>query len=112
MELLCVRTRPELRRLVGGVVEFRVQRETSDRLRVLSRKCGATMFMTLFAAFSALLSRYSGQDDVVVGTPVANRNRAETEDLIGFFVNTLVLRTDLSGDPTFTDLVGRVRGLA
>ena len=70
---------------------------------------GATMFMTLLAAFSVLLGRYSGQDDVVVGTPVANRNRAETEDLIGFFVNTLVLRADLSGDPAFTELLGRVR---
>ena len=57
------------------------------------------MFMTLLAAFTVLLGRYSGQDDVVVGTPVANRNRAETEDLIGFFVNTLVMRADLSGDP-------------
>ena len=69
------------------------------------------MFMTLLAAFSVLLGRYSGQDDVVVGTPVANRNRAETEDLIGFFVNTLVLRADLSGDPEFTGLLGRVRGM-
>ena len=59
-----------------------------------------------------LLGRYSGQDDVVVGTPVASRNRAETEDLIGFFVNTLVLRADLSGDPPFTGLLGRVREMA
>ena len=59
-----------------------------------------------------LLGRYSGQDDVVVGTPVANRNRAETEDLIGFFVNTLVLRADLSGDPAFTELLARVRQMA
>ena len=66
--------------------------------------------MTVLAAFAVLLGRYAGQDDVVVGTPVANRNRAETEGLIGFFVNTLVLRTDLSGDPTFAELLGRVRG--
>ena len=59
-----------------------------------------------------LLGRYSGQDDVVVGTPIANRNRAEIEGLIGFFVNTLVLRTDLSGDPTFAELLGRVREVA
>ena len=70
------------------------------------------MFMTLLAAFTVLLGRYSGQDDIVVGTPVAGRNRAETEDLIGFFVNTLVLRADLSGDPAFTELLGRVRQTA
>src|SRR5262249_7723459 len=69
----------------------------------------ASMFMTLFSAYVLLLSRYSGQDDIVVGTAVANRNRAEIEGLIGFFVNTLVLRTDLSGDPSFTELLSRVR---
>jgi amino acid adenylation domain-containing protein len=67
------------------------------------------MFMTAFAAFTVLLGRYCGQDDIVVGTPIANRNRAEIEGLIGFFVNTLVLRTDLSGDPTFAELLDRVR---
>ena len=65
--------------------------------------------MTLLAAFQTLLHRYSGQEDIVVGTPIANRNRAETEGLIGFFVNQLVLRTDLSGDPTFAEVLGRVR---
>jgi amino acid adenylation domain-containing protein/FkbM family methyltransferase len=68
--------------------------------------------MTLLAAWQLLMSRYSGQDDVVVGSPVAGRNRAETEDVIGFFVNTLVLRTDLSGDPAFTDLLGQIRETA
>ncbi|HEX8191018.1 MAG TPA: non-ribosomal peptide synthase/polyketide synthase [Pyrinomonadaceae bacterium] len=75
----------------------------------LSRRRGTTTFMTLLAAFQALLARYSGQQDVSTGTPVAGRGRAETEELIGFFVNTLVLRTDLSGDPTFDELLGRVR---
>ena len=65
--------------------------------------------MTLLAAWQVLLSRYSGQDDIVVGTPIAGRDTSETEELIGFFVNTLVLRTDLSGDPSFAELLQRVR---
>ena len=76
-------------------------KELLESLRKLSRKEGVTLFMTLLAAFDVLLSRYSGQQDVVVGTPIAGRNRAEVEKLIGFFANTLVMRTDLSGDPTF-----------
>ena len=82
------------------------------RLRAVARDGGATMFMVLLAAFAVLLGRYCGLDDVVVGTPVAGRNRAETEGLIGFFVNTLVLRADLSGDPEFTGLLARVREMA
>ena len=81
----------------------------TDHLRRLSRAEGVTLFMTLLAGFQALLARYTGQPDVVVGADVANRNRAETEALIGFFVNMLVLRTDLSGEPRFRELVGRVR---
>src|SRR5204862_4652300 len=73
---------------------------------------GVTLFMTLLAAFHALLHRYSGQDDVVVGSPIANRNRTELEGLIGFFVNSLALRGDLSGDPTFRELIGRVKEAA
>src|SRR4029079_7760678 len=72
---------------------------------------GATLFMTLLAAFQALLARYSGQEDIVVGTPIAGRTRVEVEGLIGLFVNTLVLRTDLSGQPSFGELVRRVRAV-
>jgi len=81
-------------------------------LRALSQEAGATLFITLLAAFQALLQRYAGQDDIAVGSPIANRNRAETEGVIGLFVNTLVLRTDCSGDPTFQELLARVRRAA
>lgn len=83
-----------------------------QRLHTLSRQANATLFMTLLAAFKTLLHRYTGAKDVVVGSPIANRNRIEIEDLVGFFVNTLVLRTDLSGNPTFRELLGRVRDVA
>src|SRR5439155_25259225 len=77
----------------------------------LSRQAGTTLFMTLLAAFQTLLGRYAGQDDIAVGTPIAGRTQAETEALIGFFVNTLVLRADLSGDPSFEELLRRVRAV-
>jgi non-ribosomal peptide synthetase component F len=70
---------------------------------------GGTLFMVLLGAFQLLLGRYSGQDDIAVGSPIANRNRREIEDLIGFFANSLVMRTDLSGNPTFEALLARVR---
>ena len=78
-------------------------------MRELGRQTGVTLFMSLLAAFDVLLYRYSGQTDLLVGTPIAGRNHLETESLIGFFVNTLVLRTDFSGDPTFIDVLHRVR---
>ncbi|HVF55943.1 MAG TPA: condensation domain-containing protein, partial [Pyrinomonadaceae bacterium] len=84
----------------------------SERLKELSNKVGVTLFMTLLAAFQTLLRHYTRRDDIVVGTDVANRNRGETEALIGFFVNQLVLRTDLSGNPTFRELLARVRETA
>src|SRR5262249_13041669 len=81
-------------------------------LRELTLREGATLFMTLLAAFQVLLQRYSSQDDVVVGVPTAGRTAKGVEGLVGFFVNTLVMRTDLSGDPTFSEAVKRVRKVA
>ncbi|MFJ6574294.1 amino acid adenylation domain-containing protein, partial [Streptomyces sp. NPDC091292] len=104
--------RPQVRSTAGAVTRFTVAPHTAEALRALSRDSGTTMFMTLLAAFSVLLGRYGDTDDVAIGTPVANRSLAETEDLIGFFVNTLVMRTDLSGNPSFADLLGRVRTMA
>jgi hypothetical protein len=89
-----------------------LSKKISEELEALSRREGVTLFMSLVAAFQLLLWRYSGQEDISVGTPVANRTRAETEELIGFFVNTLVLRTDVSGNPTFRELVQRVKETA
>ncbi|MEU7876556.1 condensation domain-containing protein, partial [Dactylosporangium sp. NPDC049140] len=109
LELPADRLRPPQRSSAGAALRFVIPADVASGLRAVAREAGASMFMTVFAAFNVLLSRYAGQDDVVVGTPIANRNRAEIEGLIGFFVNTLVLRTDLSGDPTFAELVGRVR---
>ena len=83
-----------------------------EALKQLSRQEGVTDFMTLLATFQTLLYRYSGQEDVVVGTPIASRNRLETEPLIGFFLNTLALRTDLSGNPAFREILARVREVA
>ena len=83
--------------------------ETVEGLRRLARAEGATLFMVLVAAFGALLGRFSGQDEVVVGTPIAGRNRVDIEDLVGYFMNTVALRLDLSGDPSFRQLVARAR---
>jgi hypothetical protein len=93
----------------GKRQSFELSKELTDRLKALSRSEGITLFITLLAAFQALLYRYTGQKDVVVGSPIANRSRPEIEGLIGFFVNTIVLRSDLSGNPTFRELLKRVR---
>ncbi len=93
----------------GTHIRFQLSDETSSKLNEIARRQDATLFMVLLASFQALLYRYTGQDDISVGTAIANRNRAEIEGLIGFFVNTLVLRTSLDGDPTFTNLVNRVK---
>lgn len=106
------RPRTSLRGLRGARQEMLVPQQVTERLREVSRREGATLFMTLLAAYQTLLSRYTGQDDLVVGTPIANRPRIETEGLIGFFANTLALRADLSGDPPFLEFLGRVRATA
>lgn len=89
--------------------ELMLSQELTRALRALSQRESATLFMMMLAAFECLLHRYTGQEDMVVGTAIANRNRSEVEDLIGFFVNMLVTRTDLSGNPAFNDLLARVR---
>ena len=95
----------------GAVQSFQVPGETARQLESLSRREGVTLFMTLLASFKTLLYRYTRQDDIVVGTIIANRNQAKLEPLIGFLVNTLVLRSDLSGEPSFRELLPRVRSV-
>jgi len=102
-------TRPIVQTFRGTHHSLRLPKNISTGLKALSRQEGITLFMTLLAAFKILLHCYTSQDDIVIGTPIANRNRLETEGLIGFFVNTLVLRTDFSGDPDFRELLRRVR---
>ncbi|MBV9109885.1 MAG: AMP-binding protein, partial [Gemmatimonadetes bacterium] len=109
LELPTDRPRPQALSDRGAMVPFTIPAETANALRGVSRREGATLFMTLLAAWQLLLSKYAGQDDVSVGTPIAGRTRLETEALIGFFVNTLVLRADLSGNPRFGELLRRVR---
>jgi aspartate racemase len=109
LELPTDRARPAMQTFRGGVQRRQLSPQLSGRLSELVRREGVTLFMTLLAAFQVLLYRYSGQEDIVVGTPVAGRNRAELEPLIGFFVNTLALRTQVSGELTFTELVERVK---
>jgi amino acid adenylation domain-containing protein len=93
----------------AAIEKLVLSQELTQSLRALSQRESATLFMTMLAAFECLLHRYTGQEDMVVGTAIANRNRSEIEELIGFFVNMLVTRTDLSGNPTFSDLLARVR---
>ncbi|HEV2734136.1 MAG TPA: condensation domain-containing protein, partial [Longimicrobiaceae bacterium] len=101
--------RPPMQSHRGAGLWFNVPAETNARLKAVAREEGATLFMLLLAAWQTLLLRYTGQEDLVVGSPIANRTRKEIEPLIGFFVNTLVLRGDLSGDPPFRELLRRSR---
>src|SRR5271166_2825208 len=109
LELPTDHPRPLTQTFRGAHQSLPLPKDISAGLKALSRQQGVTLFMTLLAAFKILLHHYASRDDIIIGTPIANRNRLETEGLIGFFVNTLVLRTDLSGDPDFLELLRRVR---
>lgn len=104
--------RPHIQTHSGARVVRTLSEDLTRSLTAVSQHEGATLFMTLLAAFQTLLHRYSGQDDIIVGSPISNRPRSETENLIGFFLNNLALRTDLSGDPTFREVLSRVRRTA
>ncbi|MDQ6605513.1 MAG: amino acid adenylation domain-containing protein [Actinomycetota bacterium] len=101
--------RPPARSWVGDHMSLMLDVATREALRSLARRSDSTLFVALLAVFSTLLGRYSGQDDVVVGTPFAGRNRTELESMVGYFINPLALRIDLSGDPTFDELLHRAR---
>jgi glycosyltransferase involved in cell wall biosynthesis len=109
LQLPTERPRPPVQTFCGAAQPVIIPKELTQELGSLSQREGVTMFMSLLAAFQALLHLYSGQTDILVGTPIANRNHAEIEGLIGFFVNSLVMRTDLSDDPSFRKLLKRVR---
>jgi surfactin family lipopeptide synthetase A len=109
LQLPTDRPRPAVQTYRGSMHMFELPSEPSKAVKEFSRREGVTLFMTLLAAFQILLHRYSGQDDIVVGADVANRNRSEIEGLIGFFVNMLVMRLDLSGNPTFREVLRRTR---
>lgn len=104
--------RPETLSYRGARQPILIPKPLTEALKNLSQREGCTLFMTLLAAFQTLVARYTGQDDIVVGSPIANRNHVEIEGLIGCFVNTLVLRANLSGDPTFREVMSRVREMA
>jgi aspartate racemase len=112
LQLPSDRPRPALQSYRGARKTIELSKELTQGLKALSRSHDVTLYMTLLAAFQTLLYRYTGQEDIAVGSPIANRNRREIEELIGFFVNTLVLRSNLSGDPSFRELLGRVREVA
>ena len=109
LELPADHPRSPVQTFLGGVQSFQLDHDLTQRLKQLSQESEATLFMTLLAAFLVLISRYSGQLDLVVGSPIANRNNKSIEPLMGFFANTLALRGDLSGNPSFRDFLAQVR---
>ena len=109
LELPADRPRPAVRTFRGERLGTLLPKNLAEEMVGLGGRAGVSMYMTLLAAFQTLLHRYTGSDDVVVGSPIAHRARPETAEVVGFFLNMLVVRTDFSGDPTFLDLLGRVR---
>ncbi len=109
LELPTDRPRPPIRAGRGGTRVATLPTELAGSLKALGREESATAFMSMLASFQALLARYSGQDDIAIGSPIAGRTRSEVEDLIGFFANTIVFRGDLKGDPSFRELLGRTK---
>ncbi|WP_353929455.1 amino acid adenylation domain-containing protein [Okeanomitos corallinicola TIOX110] len=109
LELPTDHPRPSVQSFRGRSEFLQIDRDLTQKLKHLSQESGTTMFMTLLTVFALLLSRYSGKEDIVIGSAIANRNRREIEPLIGFFVNTLALRTNLQGNPTFKELLQRVK---
>jgi amino acid adenylation domain-containing protein len=109
LKLVTERSRPRIATFRGAFLDVAFDEELTRALDALARRHDATLFQVMLAAFKAVLARYAGQTDIAVGAPIANRTRPEVEGLIGFFVNTLVLRTDLNGNPTFAEVIARVR---
>ena len=109
LDLPTDRPRPAMQTFKGAKIPLNLSKTLLEDLKSLSQQRGVTLFITLLAAFKVLLYRYTGQEDILVGSPVAGRNQSEAENLIGFFINMLVLRTDLSGNPTFSDYLNRLR---
>ncbi|MBE9228059.1 amino acid adenylation domain-containing protein, partial [Phormidium sp. LEGE 05292] len=112
LDLPSHRPRPTVQTYRGATFPLQLSPTLTQGLETLSQQSGGSLFMTLLAAFQTLLYRYTGQEDIAIGSPIANRHRSELEGLIGFFVNSLVMRSDLSGNPTFRELLDRVRNVA
>ncbi|MCC5641838.1 amino acid adenylation domain-containing protein [Nostoc sp. CHAB 5824] len=112
LELPSDRPRPPVQTYSGEICRQMLPQALTDALKAMSQQSGVTLFMTLLAAFKVLLHRYTGQEDILVGSPIAGRNQVETEGLMGLFVNTLVMRTDLSGNPSFREILDQVRQVA
>jgi surfactin family lipopeptide synthetase A len=112
LELPTDRSRPPMQTFQGSKVTFQLSLSLTQQLKRLGQQNGSTLFMTLLTAFAVLLSRYCGQPDIVIGSPIANRDRAEVENLLGFFVNNLVLRIQIQQNPSFQDLLAQVKKIA